>query len=106
MYDTTAELGTPEETQNASGTVIKTYTYRLVYVDEMSIRQTEHYQSAAVGLRPDIALKMRRLDYQGERRVRYESKEYEVLRTYAPNRDFIELVLQGITNKGQLNGNT
>lgn len=105
-WDTTAELATTTEVVNDSGTVVRTPSWRTVYVNEKDISQTEHYQAAAVGLKPDIKLEMRRTDYFNETRLRYEGKEYDVVRSFAPNRDFIELVLRGITNKEQLRGNT
>jgi SPP1 family predicted phage head-tail adaptor len=102
MFDTVAELGTPTEAPNDIGDNVKTFSWRTVDVSEKSISQTEFYQAEAVGKRPEIKLEMRILDYQNESTVRYDAgqglKVYDVLRTFKKNRDFIELVLQGVSN--------
>lgn len=76
-----------------------TKTEKLVYVDEKGVTQTEFYQSKAQDLKPSFRFEMRRIDYEGEERLKYNDKEYDIIRTFAKNKDFIELICQGVVNK-------
>lgn len=98
MYDEVGYLLSETETTNEAGDVITVPTERLVYVDEKSIRQTEFYQAQATGLRPEIMFEMRREEYQNEPRIKYEGVTYDIIRTYEKNRDFIEIICQGLVN--------
>jgi len=72
-----------------------------------SITRSEHYQAAAVGLRPEIVLVINRHEYQGETELEFEGKRYRIERTYAAERardvaDFeeLELVCVGLVGQG------
>ena len=69
-----------------------TYTESLFYCNVKSIGQTEFYQSAAVGFKPEIKLETKLLDLTGATHVRYNNIVYKILRTYKKI-DIIELVL-------------
>lgn len=98
MYDAVGYLVSETETVNAYGDNITTPSERLVYVKEMSIRQSEFYQAHAVGLRPELMFEMRRSEYQNEPKFKYQDRTYDIIRTYEKDRDFIEIVCQGIVN--------
>ena len=98
MYDAVGYLISEVDTVNGIGDPITTPTERLVYVDEKSIRQSEFYQAQAVGLRPELMFEMRLSAYQKEPRFKYEGVTYDIIRTYKKNRDFIEIICQGIVN--------
>ena len=99
MYDSVAYLLSETKTVNDIGDTISVPVERKVYVDSKSARQSEFYQAQAVGLRAEIMFEMRRTEYNGEQRIKYDEEEYDIIRTYKKNNDFIELVGQGITNK-------
>lgn len=98
MYDAIGYLISETKTENTVGDTITTPTERLVYVDEKSIRQSEFYQAQAVGLRPELMFEMRLADYNKEAKFKYEDKKYDIIRTFRKNRDYIELICQGIVN--------
>lgn len=98
MYEDIAYLVLEVETTNALGDTVLTPTDRLVYVNRSSVRQSEFYQAQAVGLRPELMFEMRRSDYQDEPKIKYDDKTYDIIRTYEKNKDFIELIAQGVVN--------
>lgn len=98
MYDSIGYLVSEVKTENDIGDTIITPTERMVYVDEKSIRQSEFYQAQATGLRPELMFEMRRSEYQKEPKFKYDGTTYDIIRTYKKNRDFIEIICQGIVN--------
>lgn len=79
-------------------------TQRWVYADAPSVGQSEFYQAAAVGLKPELKFVLQDyLDYGGEKRIRYAPfgsdtfREYEVLRTYR-NGNRLELTVTATVN--------
>jgi len=103
MYDEIGYLISETEVVNRFGDAIITTTERLVYVDAKSIRQSEFYQAQATGLRPELMFEMRLEEYQDEPRFKYADKSgvwktYDIIRTYEKNKDFIEIICQGIVN--------
>lgn len=75
---------------------------RKVFANESSIRQSEFFQSYALGLKPEVTLKVRSFEYKGEKIVEYKDIEYRVLRSYDTKKGYVELVL----HKGVNNGNS
>jgi SPP1 family predicted phage head-tail adaptor len=73
------------------GGYTETEIVRTVFADKKSIRSTEFYQAHAVGLKPELNLIIRQIEYNGESRVRWNDKVYDVLRTYSKNDELIEL---------------
>ena len=80
---------------------------RPVLCDVVSVTRSEHYQAAAHGLKPEIVFVVNRYEYQGEKEVEFEEREYRVMRTYLPKLsknigDFetIELVCEGVVHSG------
>jgi len=69
-----------------------------IFADKKSIRQSEFYQAAAAGLRPEMMFVIRSGDYQGELTLKYGSTQYTIIRTYDKNGEFIELICQGLVN--------
>ncbi len=99
MFDAIAYLITETEAENDYGDVVTANSERMVYVNEKSIRQSEFYQAAAVGMKPELLLEMRKLDYKGEVKAKYEDRTYNIIRTFAKNRDYIELICQDIAHE-------
>jgi SPP1 family predicted phage head-tail adaptor len=99
MYDAIGFLVSETETVDSVGDTITSPTFRQVFVDEKSIRQSEFYQAQAVGLRPELMFEMRRAEYNKEPRFKYDDVTYDIIRTYKKNRDYIEIICQGIVNE-------
>jgi len=92
-------LITVTTTENELGDTIEVSTERQVFADKQSVRQSEFYQAAATGLRPELMFVVRSIDYQGETRLKYNDKEYNIIRTYDKDGELTELVCQGVVNR-------
>ena len=80
------------------GDPIKVQTERAgIYADRKSVRQSEFYQAAVAGMRPEFTFIIRTIDYAQEPSLKYNEKLYTIIRTFEQQSDFIELVCQGET---------
>lgn len=89
MYDTQIRLVKETVEVDAYGDQTKTETERIVFADVQSIRQSEFYQAAAVGQKPEIVFLLADyLEYEEEKKVKYrprgasEDRTYDVLRIF------------------------
>lgn len=73
------------------GGYTQTEIARQVFADKKSVRSTEFYQAHAVGLKPEVNLIIRQVDYNGESRLRWSGKVYDVLRTFSKTGELLEL---------------
>lgn len=71
---------------------IVSYTVGLFYCNNKSVGMSEFYQSASVGLKPEIKLEAKLLDLTNITHIKYNDKIYKILRTYQKE-DLIELIL-------------
>lgn len=97
MYDGVATLKAyGEPTFDSAGNEIPSITDRVVYVQPRGVYQSEFYNAAQLGLKPSITLYMtNRADYNGEKFLEYEGKEYDVIRAdWSAQRDGISLVCE------------
>lgn len=79
------------------GNAVYTETKTLVYAEDISIRQTEFFQAAAVGFKPERCLKIYSFEYHGEQLCELDGERYNIYRTYlAQGSDRIELYLTAI----------
>lgn len=85
-------------TENDMGDPIEVPVEREVFADKQSIRQSEFYQAAATGLRPELMFVVRSVDYDGEQKLKYNNKEYSIIRTYDKDGELTELICQGVVN--------
>ncbi|MCQ2549915.1 MAG: hypothetical protein MJ134_07730 [Lachnospiraceae bacterium] len=63
---------------------------REVICDETSTQSKEWHQAKMGGLSPSFTLKTARINYEGEKILRYNGKKYSIYRTYVVGDD-IEL---------------
>lgn len=95
MWTDIAYLGTKTKTENDYGDVYDVISYdKMIYCNEKSIRQSEFYQAKALGLQPTITIEVMCIDYNDEMYVKFNDKEYTVLRTYKKSPERMELVLE------------
>lgn len=85
-------------TENDMGDPVEIPVEREVFADKQSIRQSEFYQAAATGLRPELMFVVRTIDYNNEPKLKYNDKEYTIVRTYDKDGELIELICQGVVN--------
>lgn len=81
MWRDVIELGNLEETEEF-GEIIKKFVYRKVYTNKKSIRQSEFYQGASAGLKPELLFEIRSVEFKEDEMVKYDGKEYTIIRTY------------------------
>ena len=96
MFEGVAILKKAVITQDESLNEVATYTERTVFVRPRSVFASEFYQAAAVGLKPALILVLSNFaDYDDEKLVEYNGKEYTVTRVYQrPDKDAVELTLE------------
>ena len=81
--------------QNSAGVITELEASTRVFASKKSIRQSEFYQAQTTGFRPEIMFVMRSIDYSGESRIEYNSRTYNIRRTFDKG-EFVELICQGI----------
>lgn len=59
-----------------------------IYAKKQSVRTNEYYSAVETGLTPSIEFVMKRLDYDGQMELEYNSKRYVVIRTIDPKNKF------------------
>lgn len=64
------------------GEVIRTIEYRKVYANKKSIRQSEFYQGASAGLKPELLFEIRAVEFNNDDIVKFNDVEYTIIRTY------------------------
>lgn len=81
MWRDVIELGNTIETVEY-GEVIPAFEWRKVYADKQSVRQSEFYQGASAGLKPELMFVIRSVEFNNDEKVKYNGKEYAIVRTY------------------------
>lgn len=101
MFDEIISLIRQTEQPDEYGDTVCTKTERQVYAEIMSIGQTEFYQAADKGLKPEVKFKLADYeDFQGEKYIKYKNTVYEVLRTYKTSRNELEITVHGGVKDG------
>lgn len=103
MYESTAILkayGTP--TYDEYGNEIQTVTETEVFVLPRGVYNAEFYNAAQAGLHPSITFDMaNKEDYNGQKLIEYEGKDYNVIRTdWNAQRDKISLICEERVHNG------
>lgn len=80
--------------QNALKVYESTIEKRKVFAQIDSVSGNEWFEGGRNGLNPELRLRMRSADYQGEQIAEYNGVEYEIYRTYIARNDFIDLYVQ------------
>lgn len=63
------------------GNQIEVETERMVYANEMSVSMKEFYEAGNKGIRPEKQFEIYSFEYQGESQLKYNNKDYEIIRT-------------------------
>lgn len=80
-WDEIIELGNATET-TVHGEVIQSFEYREVFANKKSVRQSEFYQAASVGLKPELVFEIHSFEFNNDEKVRCNGKEYSIIRAY------------------------
>ena len=99
LFREVINLISTSEGTNSLGDPIKIFVEsENIFADKQSIRQSEFYQAAAVGLKPEITLVIRTIEYNQESLLKFNGKKYNIIRTYEKDNEFIELICNGVVN--------
>ena len=71
-----------------------------VFCNIKSVRASEFYNAANVGLKPELVFVIHPYEYSGEKKVKFNGKEYRVIRTYQVNSEEIELTCERVLGNG------
>ena len=55
---------------------------RKIFAEKNSVKQSEFYQAAMAGLKPEIVFLMWTHSYKGETKLKYKGKIYTIIRTF------------------------
>lgn len=91
MWRDICELLTVTSIPDGVGGYTETETARTVFCNQKSVKATEFYKAHATGLKPEIILAIRSVDFEHETRVRFDGRVYDVLRWYSENKEIVEL---------------
>lgn len=86
-----ATLVKVEKTVNENGYKTETETRREVFVNEKSATRSEFYAAKQAGDLIVLVLDVHGVDYEGETRIEYKGKPYEVVRAYTATGEKFEL---------------
>src|SRR5690606_6882543 len=93
------ELVSVTWSEDEFGFPIEIKTERQAFANKKAVRQSEFYQAAMAGLKPELMFEVRSAEYRGEQTLIYEGKEYTVLRTYDKSGEVMELVCTGLVSE-------
>lgn len=96
LWSNVARLISYVDGVDAIGDITKVASYKDVFVNKKSIRQNEFYQAMATGLKPELMLEIKSIDYEDEKKISFNDKEYTIIRTYDKNGEVTELICQGV----------
>ena len=79
------------------GNAVYPETKSTIYAEKKSVKQTEFFQAAAVGFKPEMMIEGYAFEYNGEELCEIDGNRYTIYRTYQrPKTDRIELYLTAI----------
>ena len=96
LWNEVIELGNLTQTI-VSGEPINSYTYRKIFADKQSVRQNEFYEAKQLGLKPQLMFVIRSIEFKNDERLKYKSKEYEIIRMYDKG-ETVELICGALNN--------
>ncbi|MCI5680174.1 phage head-tail adapter protein [Anaerotignum sp.] len=79
---------------DAVGNQVPQETQDEVFCGEIAITEKEFYDAAQSGIRPETAIIVNSMDYDGQEKVSFQGIVYSVLRRYPRVDEFTELYLQ------------
>lgn len=96
LYNDVIDLINITYTEDEIGQEIEVKTTSTIFCNIKSISQSEFYQAAQAGLRPSITFIVHLFEYEGQKKVKYNGLEYNVIRTYATGLEEIELICERV----------
>lgn len=100
MWRDVVELVNQTSSSNEYGDQVFAETSTTVFANKKSVRQSEFYQAFAHGLKPELMFEVRSIEYSDQTSLRFNEKEYTIIRAYSKNDEVTELVVTGLAVKG------
>lgn len=91
MWKDIITLRTEIVTQDDYGSPIVTYTDSEVWANRKSVKRSEFYAANANGIDLTVTFEVRVEDYDGQKNILFDGKEYTVVRTYQTGEGIVEL---------------
>ena len=76
------------------GEPIQDITWTEVYANKRSVRQSEYYEAANLGLKPELVFEVNSFGYDVHEKIQYGGKTFEILRAYEKG-ETVELTVGG-----------
>lgn len=95
-YDHELTLISQIITEDAIGNQVPVETETVVLCGLKSIGRAEFYNAATTGLKPEITFVIHAYEYSGQKKVEFEGVPYNVIRTYEPSFEELELTCERI----------
>jgi SPP1 family predicted phage head-tail adaptor len=86
-------------TENDMGDIIEIEKSRQVFANKKSVTRAEFYQAAVTDLRPELMFEVRSIEYENEKKLKFNNKTYNIIRIYSKNDELTELVCQGLVGE-------
>jgi hypothetical protein len=87
-------LITETATQDEYGVQQTTETERMVFCNVSSVTQREWFEGGRNGLNPEYRMTMFAPDFDGERIIEFDGKQYAIYRTFVRDDEMIELYVE------------
>jgi len=96
LWSDIAELISYTEEKDDIGDTILVPIFKEIFVNKKSIRQNEYYQALSAGLNLEIMIEVRSIDYEDEKDLKYNNKNYNIMRVYDKNGETTELICEAV----------
>jgi len=96
LWSDIAELISYTEEKDDIGDTILVPSFKEIFVNKKSIRQNEYYQALSAGLNLEIMIEVRSIDYEDEKDLKYNNKNYNIMRVYDKNGETTELICEAV----------
>ena len=77
-----------EEEDQIGNIVTSSFTLTKRYAKRQSVRTNEFYSAVETGTTPSVEFVMKRMDYDGQLELKWNNKQYKVIRTIDPKNKF------------------
>lgn len=78
------------------GRAVTEETRRDIFATECGVKRNEFYQAQAIGMTPTVTFQCFGFDYDDEKIIEYNGREYSVIRTYPLDGERLEIVCTDI----------
>lgn len=81
FWNSKVSLGKVTETV-VYGEPIQSITWTEIFANKSSVRQSEFYAAANLGLKPELMFEVHSHEFSGHTKLKHDNKEYEIIRAY------------------------